>query len=35
MVDPQHIAQTVVFLSSSDSDTITGQSIEVAAGIAL
>lgn len=35
MVDPQHVASTVVFLASPESDSITGQSIEVAAGIAL
>jgi len=35
MVDPAHVAATVVFLASSESDSITGQSIEVASGIAL
>lgn len=35
MVDPEHVAATVVFLASRDSDTITGQSIEVTSGLAL
>lgn len=35
MVDPAHVAATVVFLASSDGDSITGQAIEVTAGIAL
>jgi len=35
MVDPEHIAATVVFLASSESDSITGQSVEVTAGLGL
>jgi NAD(P)-dependent dehydrogenase (short-subunit alcohol dehydrogenase family) len=35
MVDPAHVAATVVFLASSDGDSITGQAIEVTAGSAL
>lgn len=35
MVDPAHVAATVVFLASSAGDSITGQAIEVTAGIAL
>lgn len=35
MVDPAHVAATVLFLASSDGDSITGQAIEVTAGIAL
>lgn len=35
MVDPAHVAATVVFLASSEGDSITGQSIEVTAGLAL
>ena len=35
MVDPSHVAAMVVFLASSEGDSITGQSIEVTAGLAL
>ena len=35
MVDPEHVAATVVFLASSDGDSITGQAIDVTAGVAL
>lgn len=35
MVDPEHVAATVVFLASRESDSITGQSVEVTAGLAL
>src|SRR6185295_5216723 len=35
MVDPEHVAATVVFLASRDSDSITGQSVEVTAGLGL
>ncbi|HXD31337.1 MAG TPA: SDR family NAD(P)-dependent oxidoreductase [Pyrinomonadaceae bacterium] len=35
MVDPEHIAATVLFLASPESDSITGQSVEVTAGLAL
>jgi NAD(P)-dependent dehydrogenase (short-subunit alcohol dehydrogenase family) len=35
MVDPEHVAATVVFLASSDGDSITGQAIDVTAGLAL
>jgi NAD(P)-dependent dehydrogenase (short-subunit alcohol dehydrogenase family) len=35
MVDPEHVAATVVFLASSDGDSITGQAIDVTAGYAL
>ncbi|MDQ2856447.1 MAG: SDR family oxidoreductase [Acidobacteriota bacterium] len=35
MVDPAHVAATVVFLASTAGDSITGQAIEVTAGIAL
>jgi NAD(P)-dependent dehydrogenase (short-subunit alcohol dehydrogenase family) len=35
MVDPEQIAATVVFLASSESDSITGQSVEVTAGMGL
>ena len=35
MVDPEHIAAIVVFLASSDSDSITGQAIDVTAGYGL
>jgi NAD(P)-dependent dehydrogenase (short-subunit alcohol dehydrogenase family) len=35
MVDPEHVAAMVVFLASSDSDSITGQAIDVTAGYGL
>jgi NAD(P)-dependent dehydrogenase (short-subunit alcohol dehydrogenase family) len=35
MVDPAHVAATVVFLASSEGDSITGQAIDVTAGMAL
>jgi NAD(P)-dependent dehydrogenase (short-subunit alcohol dehydrogenase family) len=35
MVDPQHVAATVLFLASSDSDSITGEAWDVSAGYAL
>jgi NAD(P)-dependent dehydrogenase (short-subunit alcohol dehydrogenase family) len=35
MVDPEHVAAMVVFLASSDGDSITGQAIDVTAGMAL
>jgi NAD(P)-dependent dehydrogenase (short-subunit alcohol dehydrogenase family) len=35
MVAPEHVAATVVFLASSDGDSITGQAIDVTAGMAL
>ena len=35
MVDPEHVAAMVVFLASSDGDSITGQAIDVTAGYAL
>ena len=35
MVEPEHVAAMVVFLASSDGDSITGQAIDVAAGVAL
>jgi NAD(P)-dependent dehydrogenase (short-subunit alcohol dehydrogenase family) len=35
MVDPRHVAAMVAFLASSDGDSITGQAIDVAAGLGL
>ena len=35
MVDPEHVAAAVIFLASSEGDSITGQSIEVTAGLGL
>jgi len=35
MVDPEHVAAMVVFLASSDGDSITGQAIDVTAGVAI
>ena len=35
MVDPRHVAATVLFLVSSDSDSITGEAWDVSAGYAL
>jgi len=35
MVDPGHVAATVLFLASSDSDSITGEAWDVSAGYAL
>ena len=35
MVDPQHVAATVLFLVSSDADSITGEAWDVSAGYAL
>ena len=35
MVDPNHVAAMVVFLASSDGDSITGQAIDVTAGYGL
>ena len=35
MVDPRHVAAMVVFLASSNGDSITGQAIDVTAGLAL
>ena len=35
MVDPEHVAAMVVFLAASDGDSITGQAIDVTAGMAL
>jgi NAD(P)-dependent dehydrogenase (short-subunit alcohol dehydrogenase family) len=35
MVDPTHVAATVVFLASREGDSITGQAIDVTAGYAL
>ena len=35
MVDPEHVAATVVFLASTDGDSITVQAIDVTAGVAL
>ena len=35
MVDPEHVAAMVVFLASTDSDSITGQAIDVTAGYGL
>jgi NAD(P)-dependent dehydrogenase (short-subunit alcohol dehydrogenase family) len=35
MVDPRHVAAMVAFLASSDGDSITGQAIDVTAGLAL
>jgi NAD(P)-dependent dehydrogenase (short-subunit alcohol dehydrogenase family) len=35
MVDPKHVAASVVFLCSSDSDSITGEALEVSGGFGL
>jgi len=35
MVDPKHVAATVVFLCSEQSNSITGEAIEVSAGFGL
>ncbi len=35
MVNPKHVAATVVFLCSAESDSITGETLEVSAGYAL
>jgi len=35
MVDPRHVAATVLFLVSSDADSITGEAWDVSAGYAL
>ena len=35
MVEPEHVAAMVVFLASSDGDSITGQAIDVTAGVGL
>ena len=35
MVDPGHVAAAVVFFSSNEGDSITGEALEISAGYAL